>query len=117
MKEKTTLRKFVYNQIYLRTPAWDMTRQIVKKDTCSWNNCSRTRNLHLHHMSYTGFQWWYLLFRLSLVALVLSVFFPALLKYALVALAFLAFCPDFLSRWATLCDYHHDLIHLQERTK
>ena len=46
-----------------------------------------------------------------------TVFFPDILKYALVALAFLAFCPDFLSRWATLCDYHHDLIHLTEGTK
>jgi putative Mn2+ efflux pump MntP len=119
-----TLRRFVYRYIYLKTPGWELTRQVAKRDKCDVEGCKRSI-LHLHHDTYTGFQVWYLAFRMTLLALFfgfgfsfvdlragLDVFFIAMFSMLVLALS-----PDLLSKFHTYCDYHHDLIHLQERTK
>lgn len=74
-----TLGQWWYRRIYLNSLGWKLTRLLRKRRYCE--ECGTVYDLHLHHVSYSGYFWWNLLL------------------------------PDLISFMRTLCARHHKSEH------
>lgn len=53
------IRRIWYRSVYLKSPAWKLTRWLRKRDKCQ--QCGARGVLHLHHVNYKGYRWFNLL--------------------------------------------------------
>lgn len=100
-----TLRQFVYRNLYLVTPGWQLTRLFRLAGRCA--RCKRRGVLHLHHEAYPFFALWYALFWSSLFVW----FFDFSGFWALIALLII---PDMVSPMRTLCPACHAIVERQK---